>query len=534
MNNQEDLLQSPAGKHWVKIGVRNHHGFVIPIFSMHSRESCGIGEFFDLLPLLPWLKNLGMDIIQTLPINDTGREASPYSALSAYAINPLFLSLSRLPNISHYPSLVEKLAPMQALNSFKKISYPIVQNLKTDFLLEYFYLAFSDFSNTSDYLQFLKDNAKWLEGYALFKSLKIAHAWHCWEDWEPELKDINEEKYQALVKQHPDQVSFHSFVQYLCFLQWKDVKNEANKNRILLKGDIPILINRDSADVWLNRRLFLMDESTGAPPDMYAEEGQNWGFPIFNWPEIEKDDYAWWRERLRVASELYDIYRIDHVVGFFRIWAIKVGDIARNGRFLPENSAEWIGHGKKIMEVMLKSSHMLPIAEDLGTVLPEFRACLASLGICGTKVMRWERKWHEEGQPFIDPAEYPSLSMTTVSTHDSETLQLWWKNQYEEAQKFAQFKRWEYSPILSKEQQKAILRDSHHSGSLFHINLLQEYLTLLPEMSWPNLEDERINVPGVVSDNNWSYRFRPSVEEIVNSAPLRQLILEIRKFEITS
>ena len=178
--------------------------------------------------------------------------------------------------------------------------------------------------------------------------------------------------------------------------------------------------------------------------------------------------------------------------------------------------------------MMLASSNMLPIAEDLGDVPPEVRVCLSELGICGTKVMRWERYW-EKDKSFIPFKDYPPLSMTCVSTHDSRTLQLWWSDFPDEAKDYAAFKHWTYSPTLTVEQRKEILWDSHHTPSLFHINLLQEYLALFPELVWPQPEDERINIPGKVLATNWLYRFRPSVEELTAHEGLKKAIEQILK-----
>ena len=155
------------------------------------------------------------------------------------------------------------------------------------------------------------------------------------------------------------------------------------------------------------------------------------------------------------------------------------------------------------------------------------RQSLRRLGISGTKVQRWERYWHQKGQPYIGACDYLPESMTTVSTHDSETLQQWWQRQEDERTAIARHKGWEPTPALSSEQHLALLHDSHYGSSLFHINLLQEYLALVPGLTYDNIDDERINVPGVRSTKNWRYRFRPSVEEIVNNEPLRRLFQEL-------
>jgi len=513
------LLQTPASNQWKQIGIRPHHGVDIPLFSLHSAQSCGIGEYPDLLPIVDWAAEVGLDVIQLLPLNDNGPESSPYSAISSFALNPLNLGLASLPHLDRMKSQVSEL---QNLTNTQRIDYPLIEEKRESFLREYFKTAGHLIAASPDYLSFLSRNP-WLENYALFNALKIETKWQSWEEWKPEWRDPTPQSYQLLLKSYRDEIIYHSVIQFLCFQQLNAVKKRAESKGVLLKGDIPILINRESADVWRYRSNYRLDFTAGAPPDMYNKEGQKWGFPLYNWDVLEQNDFEAWKQRLQVAERLYHLYRLDHIVGFFRIWAIPIDKTAKEGFFLPAEKEKWLPKGEKILNMMLTNCAMLPIGEDLGTVPTEVRQALAKLGICGTKVMRWERMW-EEDKRFIPVADYPVCSMTTVSTHDSDTLQLWWKNSPEDAQTFATFKGWTYTLDLSPEHQREILWDSHHSGSIFHINLLNEYLALIPNMTWPNPEDERINIPGLISDRNWTYRFRPSVEEITSNAPLADLM----------
>lgn len=527
MNETERLLHSQACKQWSRLGFSPHNGINISLFSLRTDQSSGIGEFPDLLPLIGWCKEIGLDVIQFLPLNDIGLDNSPYNALSGFALNPLYLGLTKLPFIEEYSDLQSLLFDFQAFNKNQHIDYVKIRSAKDCFLHRYYNYVSKAIIDSLEYKQFILENL-WLQEYALFKSLKVIHQWKSWEEWEPEIRHPTAEGYARLIEKYANEIAFHIFIQYLCFQQWQEVRQCAAKHGIYLKGDIPILINRDSADVWRYPHFFLLEYSAGSPPDMYSKEGQNWGFPIYNWPALKQDNYTWWKQRLGAASTLYDIYRLDHIVGFFRIWAIPSGHLGKEGHFIPQDKAEWIEHGSKIMRVMLDSCLMLPIGEDLGSVPNEVRHCLDQLGICGTKVIRWERKWDED-QSFIPYEQYPITSLTTVSTHDSELLNMWWENQPKEARDFAAFKGWNYTFELSKLHHQEILYDSHHTPSLFHINLLQEYLALIPGMTWPNPEDERINVPGVVSERNWSYRFRPSVEEIISSQELQSKMCEILK-----
>lgn len=522
---RQHLLETAAGLQWKQIGIQNHHGIVLPLFSLRSKTSCGIGEYPDLLPFIPWCKEIGLDVIQLLPLNDTGPESSPYSALSAFALNPIHLGLCQLPYLENDPTLKQQLIALQKLNTFQRINYPKVHKGRDEFLRAYYQKYGSKIQAGPDYITF-KCQHSWLGDYAVFKALKVHFNWQNWEQWPKEFKNPSEELFQHLPSDLAKEAEYHIFLQYLCFQQFEQVKHSANKEDVYIKGDIPILINRESADVWRYRDLFLLEYAAGAPPDMYTPEGQKWGFPLYNWESMAVHGYEWWIKRLAIASQCYNIYRIDHIVGFFRIWGIPISGKAAEGKFIPEERGKWIPDGTIIMHIMLRHSDMLPIGEDLGTVPPEVRDCLRALGICSTKVMRWERRWNED-RGFISPNDYQPESMTTVSTHDSETLAQWWKNQTEEARTYAETLGWDYSPELSQKQRLAILRASHHSSSIFHINLLQEYLALIPDMTWPEAEDERINIPGTITERNWSYRFRPSVEEIVGNSVLKQAIKEL-------
>ena len=514
-------------KHWDKIGFKEHNGINVPLFSLYSNESCGVGEFTDLIPLISWCSEVSFDVIQLLPLNDTGREESPYSALSAFALNPIHLGLSALPFVKEEPALFSLLPKMQAFNQLKRCDYPAVHQLKNSFLKKYYELK-SDQIIESEQFKIFKQENSWAESYALFKTLRIKENWRGFESFPEDLQNPNLLYYTELLNLYRDDVRFHIFVQYLCFKQFEYVKKFANENNVFLMGDIPILINRDSADVWALRSLFDLRYCAGAPPDKYTPSGQNWGFPTYNWKQIEEEKFHWWKLRLKVASKLYDIYRIDHIVGFFHIWSIPYEFASTNGYYVPKDFCTAMKQGEKILEMMVASSPMLPIGEDLGIVPDEVRSCMSRLNICGTKVMRWERKWNEDNR-FLKPEEYPALSLTTVSTHDSETVKLWWRDQKIEAMDYAEEKKFVYNDDITDDQLTEILRESLHTKSLFHINLLQEYLNLVKEFTFDDLEDERVNVPGTVSDFNWTFRYLKPVEDIVENKELKTKIKNLLK-----
>lgn len=512
------LLKTPTAKGWNTIGVNPHHGINVPLASLHSKQSCGIGEFFDLIPLIDWCRRLKMDVIQLLPLNNSESDPSPYNSFSSCALNFIHLSLHALPYLEKQPKLKKTLKELTQLTSANRINYLEVFTHKISWLHAYFDAVGSQIADSKEIKQFTRDNP-WVEYYALYRTLIDRFGSAPKESWPEEMRSPSDNDLKLLIKTHWNDVSFYIALQYFSFIQLKKVKEYGEKQGVFLMGDLPILLSKESVDVWQYPDLFISNLQAGAPPDFYNKDGQNWGFPLFDWDAMRKNHFSWWKQRLSYAENFYHLFRIDHVLGFFRIWAIPPGLSSKEGHYLPLDTKEWEPQGREILSMVASSTSMLPIAEDLGVVPDIVRPCLKEMGVCGTKVMRWERKWHEDSR-YIPIQYYEPISLTCVSTHDSDTLTLWWKNFSDEATVYAKDKHWSYAPDLTEDQREEILWDSHHTSSLFHINLLQEYLAFFPELSWPNPEEERINIPGKVLPTNWTYRYRPSVEEIASNEPL--------------
>ena len=472
---------------WKKIGERPHCGICIPLSSIHTETSQGIGDFLDLLPLIDWCASLGLDVIQLLPLFDTGDDPSPYDPLSSCALDPVYINLAKLPS----PHSLQAFAPFKAI---ARVDRYTVKNLKLSWLHPYFQTHFRP--SDPAYQTFLKEQT-WVLSYSQYKA---------------ERDDTSSD--------------FHSYLQYLCYQQMHHVHEYATANAVFLKGDIPYLLNANSVDVLEAPHLFNRHLQAGAPPDYYSPGGQNWGCPLFNWDAMKEENFRWWKRRMKAVLPYYDIYRLDHIVGLFRIWGIEPGKLPTEGSFYPPDPAEWIAHGHNLLQMMLEASPLLPIGEDLGTIPPEVRVCLKEMKICGTKVIRWEKSWNED-QSYIPFTEYEPYSLTTCSTMDSETLQGWWEKHPEEASAFAHFMQIPYTPKLAFEQQKAILRASYHTTSIFHINILQDILALFPELVSSNPDEERINIPGTILPTNWAYKFKPSVEEMAAHQGLAKTIREL-------
>ena len=519
------LITSAAGDQWRRLGVKNRHGISVALSSLHTSETEGIGSFFDLIPLIDWCAATGLEVIQLLPLNDSGRDPSPYSAITAYGLHPLYLSLSHLPGIESIDEIKAERIALSQLTAEVRVPYHRVAAHKEAILFHYLKREARHFLENPRYEEFLVEN-EWIHGYALFKVLQEEHGDKNWSEWPQEHQAPSPITLSHLFEGYAAKMVPHSLLQYLAALQLSEVRHYAEKKGVLLMGDIPILISNHSADAWLHPNYFDPNYTVGAPPDHYSAVGQNWGALPYRWKMLEEDGYKWWRERLRFAERFYHIYRIDHVVGFFRLWTIPAGQSGLHGSYAPAGMVNWLALGVALLEMMLTSTTMLPIAEDLGSVPDEVRRTLLNMGICGTRVMRWERDYESAGS-FISLNDYPPATMTCVSTHDSEGLKLWWTVSPEDSQALSKIKGWTWAPYLSRDHLKALLYDSHHTKSLFHINPLQEYLALFPELVSHNPADERINVPGTVAETNWTYRFRPSIEEIANHPDLSGMIREI-------
>ena len=330
---------------FVNCGVSNWRGagVTIPVFSLRSSKDFGVGEFTDIPLLVDWAKNTGIKLIQLLPVNDTtathtSHDSYPYGAISAFAMHPLYINLDKIAG-EQYTSILKPLRKMQKqLNDLPVSDYEQVMKFKWSALKELYLALKSDFKNDLDYFEFFELNRHWLVPYAAFSYLRDKNKTSDFNKWK-KYSVYNESEIQKLVspsKKHYDEIAFFYFIQYHLHLQMKSAVDYAHKNKIILKGDIPIGIHRFGCDAWTNPSLYNMDEQSGAPPDDFAIKGQNWGFPTYNWEQMKQDGFQWWRLRFDQMSNYFDAFRIDHILGFFRIWSIPLNSIEGiMGRFVP-------------------------------------------------------------------------------------------------------------------------------------------------------------------------------------------------------
>ena len=308
-------------------------GLLVPLAALRSEHSTGCGEFADLPALAGWCASAGLKIIQLLPVNDSGGDSSPYSAISACALHPMYLRIDALPELTLIDDTVKRDVQL-ALNTLRstqagrpRFSYDEVNTGKLNILRTiHAALPAGTPSLAGEMDHFLEENP-WVKAYAVFRTLKDRQEQRAWMHWSK-----HQEADQALVEtlwntpelQHATR--FYQWLQLRLAGQFSQAAAEVSKLGVALKGDIPILMNEDSADVWYRPEVFRRELQAGAPPDMFSRLGQNWGFPVYNWQNLEEENYQWWRQRLRQAARYYHAYRIDHVLGFFRIWAIPRGN----------------------------------------------------------------------------------------------------------------------------------------------------------------------------------------------------------------
>ncbi|MBD8389892.1 4-alpha-glucanotransferase [Dysgonomonas sp. BGC7] len=308
-------------------------GVAIPVFSLRSEDSFGIGEFSDLKKMIDWAAVTNQKIIQVLPVNDTTNthtwtDSYPYNAISIYALHPIYLGLKSYPLKDK--ALFDKYKKeAEALNQLKDTDYEKVYSLKQSYIADLYNESGKNVLESKEYLSFYKHNEEWLFPYACFSYLRDQHKTSDFLKWKTS-KKYNKKKLQKLVETEStvrDAINLHCFVQYLLHEQLLEVKEYAHRHNVILKGDIPIGISRCSVEAWTEPHLFNMDVQTGAPPDDFSFFGQNWGFPTYNWEEMAKDGYQWWIKRFRKMADYFDAYRIDHILGFFRIWEIPLSSV---------------------------------------------------------------------------------------------------------------------------------------------------------------------------------------------------------------
>jgi 4-alpha-glucanotransferase len=318
-------------------------GIAIPVFSLRSGQGFGVGEFPDINLLTDWAERTGIRMIQLLPVNDTTsshtwQDSYPYSAISAFALHPLYLNIRKMAGRDLFDLDDSFMRLQHELNNLPEVDYEMVMQHKQGFINHFFTLKGDEVFSTPDFQAFFRDNEHWLLPYAAFCFLRDKYKNPDPSQWKKHSRYDN----AAILKlcdpkqSHYRKISIHFFTQYHLHLQLKEAHDYANGKGIILKGDIPIGVNRYGVEAWMEPELFDLDMQSGAPPDDFAVKGQNWGFPTYQWSRMQQDGFAWWKKRFAQMSRYFDAFRIDHILGFFRIWSIPIDAVEGiMGRFVP-------------------------------------------------------------------------------------------------------------------------------------------------------------------------------------------------------
>ncbi|GHV21790.1 4-alpha-glucanotransferase [Clostridia bacterium] len=542
-------------------------GTAIPVFSLRTQNSFGIGDFADLHRMIDWVKANRQKIIQILPINDTTLthtwvDSYPYNAISIYALHPLYVSLDAMGILKDSERNAFYRTKQQELNRLPAVDYEEVDRLKWDFFREIFQQEGEKVLTSQAFTVFFEENKEWLIPYADYS---------CQRD-----------NYPA--------PGLYYYIQFQAHQQLKEVRNYARRHGIILKGDIPIGISRESVEALTEPGYFNMNFQAGAPPDDFSVTGQNWGFPTYNWNTMEADNYHWWKKRFRKMADYFDAYRIDHILGFFRIWQIPIRykdglngyfspalplsmaeiehsglewqkvkelfieDEEQTGKYHPRITAFdfsafqvldehekqafsrlhhdyfyfrhnefWKQEALKHLTPLVNATDMLVCGEDLGMIPHTVPEVMHQLQILSLEIERMPKSPDRE---FTDLNNIPYLSVCTTSTHDMTTIRGWWKEDKEKTQRY-------YNEVLKREGaapadctpeiSETIIRNHLNAPSMLTIIPLQDWLAMDAQLRTLNPDAERINIPAH-SRHYWRYRMHLTIEELLQAEELNAKI----------
>jgi 4-alpha-glucanotransferase len=471
--------------------MRRQSGIIVPLFSLTSRDGWGIGEFGDLPIFARWLSEAGQSIIQILPIQEMPPiESSPYSAMTAMAIDPIYITMLNVPDFAGLGGELALDGPEQAevarLRQTPRIQYGSIRRLKDKWLRRSFdrFLKLEiarGSPRAARFDGFVTAQSWWLREYALFRSLHARHDELPWTQWPEPLARADEHALAEITETVRGELVYRCYLQWIAAEQWAEAKRRSWPVRVF--GDLPFMISADSPDVWARQHEFRFDATIGVPPDAFSDTGQDWGLPPWRADVMARNDFAWMRARARRYADLFDGFRIDHLVGLYRMYVRPI-DKSVAAFFDPAAEHNQIVLGETLVRI-LRSGETRPdvIAEDLGSIPPFVRESMARLELPGLKVLRWERHWDRDDKPPIDPREFPELSVATTGTHDIEPLA-------------------SIPDGDTEEKRSAMLRSLLSAGSALTLIPLQDVF------GWA----DRINTPALVDDINWTWRLPSPVD----------------------
>ena len=450
---------------------------MVPLFSLPGAH--GIGDIDSLYHLIERVRNLGIEIIQLLPLNAlSGNDTSPYSSISAFGMDPIYLSLGRLKYLNRSIDVVE---------SGTSVQYSEVRGLKLPILRE----SFKNFQKDATpfdqkrYQNFYRENQEWLEPFSIFHALSSKENKAFW-DWDQDHQDLKSAREWA--NSNEEEVNFYRYLQWIFFEQWSDLKLFAAENGLVFMGDLPLYVSKNSADYWSEPGNFKKGVRAGVPPDLYAAEGQDWGNPIYDWKKMGKDGFSWWKKRLVWLENFFDLVRLDHIRGIYSYWAVPDGK-------KPNQVKRWTPGPASDLIRALKDTQIELIGEDLGSIPPAIDKWMKDIDIPGYKVFLFG--WGEyKSEKYRFPETYSTKTLACTSTHDSESFFEFLENMDDsrvfELAAYLGIKPEEEFTILDFLDR--VIDRLLKSPSQYVIFPLQDLLG----------KSIRINLPGSVGEDNWS------------------------------
>ncbi|MEG0891165.1 MAG: 4-alpha-glucanotransferase [Bacteroidales bacterium] len=571
-------------------------GLVVPLFSLRSKNSLGIGDLCDLKLLIEWAKTTGQSIIQLLPINDTAayinwKDSYPYNCISTLALHPIYVSLSEIGTIKDVKLNKALNKEGALLNHQVFLDYEDVWDFKMRFLRAiYNEQKENTFAEPGCYT-FIKQNKEWLFPYAAFCVLRDKYKTPNFREW-GDNAIFSGDLITGLTSkpsEYRNDILFYVFIQYHLHKQMTSVKEFAHANRVALKGDIPIGISRNSVEAWQYPTLFNFGQQAGAPPDSFSKEGQNWGFPTYNWKEMEKNNYAWWKARFTHFSNYFDAYRLDHILGFFRIWEIPIeyssslmghfspalplspseiaqcglAEINYSGLFLEDPYKKGTFHPKIGAQNQAEYKSLPPYKKEAYNKLynsyfyerhnnfwykqaiKKLQQLMASTNMltCGEDLgMLNESVYHclknlkilslelqqmpkQAGVSCGNPKEYPYLSVCTTSTHDIETLRMWLGKLYNQFSDMVGENGEQYYDATPTSCLN-IIKENLASPSMLAIFPLQDWLSIDSKRRNKYADSERINNPEN-PQHHWRYRMHLDIEDLLEATDFNKTIKDL-------
>ncbi len=455
----------------------------------------GIGDLGEwAYRFVDWLEAAGQSVWQILPLGPTSYGDSPYQTLSAFAGNPILISLDKLVGDGWLTDEDTASVPDFPVG---QVDYGWVIPYYNDMLSRAYerFAADGDAGVKGDFEAWCAENDHWLGDYALFAALKDAYHGRPWVEW-PEAEALRQPAAIGAARQtHARRIAEHRFRQWVFHRQWGELKAYAASRGVRLIGDIPIFVAHDSSDVWANPSMFYLDEKgyptviAGVPPDYFSPTGQRWGNPLYRWDVMKADGYAWWLDRVRACLNVVDVARVDHFRGFAAYWEIPASEeTAINGEWIP-------GPGADFLQAVRDALGALPIiAEDLGVITPDVEALRDGFGLPGMKVLQFA--WSDPKNPFL-PHNHTPNSVVYSGTHDNNTTVGWWQQEaHEGVRAFINH----YADREVTEPNWALIRLGMMSVGHTFVAPMQDVLGIGPE--------GRMNTPGRPS-GNWTWRFIP-------------------------